>query len=208
MKHSNKRRKKMNLKKQLIGISLAAGMMVFPGSLIAQNGTDKPLASFEGPQDMPVLSPYNGCLVKVCQEKERVSNGSSSLRVEFPPTKEKVHVGVSIGCGELTDWSGFTSLVADVFYEGAWDKWKWAFFTRLDGDKPLYHHGFRLAPGWNKGVVLANLLKTDDNKEINATVFKDVKRVYLYVLTGTERTEPLVLFLDNIRLVRKTGGDK
>jgi hypothetical protein len=183
-------------------------MMVFPGSLIAQNGTDKPLASFEGPQDMPVLSPYNGCLVKVCQEKERVSNGSSSLRVEFPPTKEKVHVGVSIGCGELTDWSGFTSLVADVFYEGAWDKWKWAFFTRLDGDKPLYHHGFRLAPGWNKGVVLANLLKTDDNKEINATVFKDVKRVYLYVLTGTERTEPLVLFLDNIRLVRKTGGDK
>ncbi len=198
----------MNLKKQLIGISLAAGMMVFPGSLIAQNGTDKPLASFEGAQDMSALNPNNGCLIKVSQEKERVSDGSSSLRVEFPPTKEKVDVGVSIGCGELTDWSGFTSLVADVFYEGAWDKWKWAFFTRLDGDKPLYHHGFRLAPGWNKGVVLADLLKTDDNKEINAAVFKDVKRVYLYILTGPERSEPLVLFLDNIRLVHKTGKNK
>jgi hypothetical protein len=119
-----------------------------------------------------------------------------------------VDVGISIGCGELTDWSGFSALVADVFYEGAWDKWKWAFFTRLDGDKPLYYHGFRLVPGWNKGVVLANLLKTDDNKEINATLFKDVKRVYLYIHSSPERTEPIVLCLDNIRLVRKTGGNQ
>jgi hypothetical protein len=173
------------------------------GTLVLATGNDDTLASFEGPQDMPVLSIRSGCLVKVSQEKERASDGQSSLRVEFPPTKEKVDVGVSLGCGDLTDWSGFTSLVADIYYEGNWDKWKWSFFARLDGDKPLYFHGFRLAPGWNKGVVLANLLKTDDNKELNAAVFKDVKRVYLYVLTGTERTEPLVLFLDNIRLVRR-----
>jgi hypothetical protein len=173
------------------------------GTLVLAGGNDESLVSFEGTQDMPVLSPNNGCLVKVCQEKERASDGQASLRVEFPPSKQNVDVGVSIGCGDLTDWSGYTSLVVDVYYEGAWDKWKWAFFTRLDGDKPLYHHGFRLAPGWNKDVVLANLLKTDDNKELNAAVFKDVKRVYLYVQTGPERTEPLVLFLDKLRLVRK-----
>jgi hypothetical protein len=178
------------------------------GTLVLAGGNHEPIASFEGPQDMPVLSPNNGCLVKVSQEKERASDGQSSLRVEFPPTKRKVDVGVSIGCGGLPDWSGFTSLVADVYYEGAWDKYKWMFFTRLDGDKPLYYHGFRLAPGWNKGVVLANLLKTDDNKELNAAVFKNVKQVYLYVMTGPERTEPLVLFLDNIRIVRKTDGGK
>jgi hypothetical protein len=180
------------------------------GAIILQDrDADAPLASFEGPQDMPVITPNNGCLVKVGQEKDRASDGASALRVEFPPTKTSVDVGVSIGCGELNDWSGASALVADVHYEGNWDKWQWAFCTRLDGEsKPLHYHGVRLAPGWNKGIVLADLVKTDDGKEIDKTIFKDVKKLYLYVQTGPERTEPLVIHMDNIRLARKPGGEE
>ena len=168
------------------------------GAIILASGHDEPFASFEGPTDMPTINPNNGCLLRVSREQGRASDGKASLRVEFPPTKQNVDVGVSIGCGELTDWSGCSALVADVFYEGAWDKWKWSFCTRLDGDgKALHYHGFRLGPGWNKGVVLADVVK------VPPAVLKNVKRVYLYVSTGPERAEPLVLFLDNLRLVRK-----
>jgi hypothetical protein len=179
------------------------------GTLVLANGNDEPFASFEGPQDMPVLSLRSGCLVKVSQEKERVSDGQSSLRVEFPPTKGKVDVGVSIGRSELTDWSGFKSLVADIFYDGEWDYWQWSFNARLDGDnKQLYYQGVLGSPRlksacWNKNVVICDLAKAAEKVDL-----KHVKNFYLYIHSSPERTEPIVLFLDNIRLVRKTGGDK
>jgi hypothetical protein len=191
-------------------LPLAAALMLMSpliGSAAAPPVAEKPpttvlLASFEeGDSDAPTLTPNNGCLVKVSQEKDRVSAGASALRVEFPPTKTSVDVGVSIGCGELNDWSGASALVSDVFYEGNWDKWQWLFTTRLDANsKPLHYHGVRLTPGWNKGIVLADLVKTHDGKEIDKTIFKDVKKLYLYVQTGTERTEPLVIHVDNLRL--------
>jgi len=168
------------------------------GSIILA-GDDELLTSFEGPQDMPTLNPNNGCLARVSQEPERASDGLASLRVEFPPTDAAVDVGISLGCGELTDWSGFTALVADVFYEGKWDYYQWAFTTRLDGDQGLHHYGFRLRPGWNKDVVMHDLTKAAEKADLG-----NVKRVYLYTYgTKAQRSEPLVLFLDNIRLVRK-----
>jgi hypothetical protein len=171
------------------------------GTLILA-GDDELLTSFEGPQDMPTINPNNGCLAKVSQDKDRAGDGQASLRIEFPPTERSVDVGVSLGCGARTDWSGFAAFVADVFYEGNWDYYQWAFTTHLDGDQALHHHGFRLRPGWNKNVVLHDLTKAAEKADL-----KSVKRVYLYTYgTKAERAEPLVLFLDNVRLVHaKTG---
>ena len=86
--------------------------------------------------------------------------------------------------------------------EGDWDPSKWAYTARLDGEKPIYYQGFRLKPGWNKGVVLCDLAKAAGTADL-----ANLKRVYLYTHgTKTERAEPLVFFLDNVRLIRaKTG---
>jgi hypothetical protein len=169
------------------------------GRLEFATGAEELLASFEGPQDTPAIArTNNGCLAGVSQEKDRASDGRASLRVEFPPTQQQKDLGVTLDCGELTDWSTFSRLMADIFLEG--EAPVAGTLIRLVGNnsRSLSHATFNLKPGWNKGVLLFDLAK------LGQTDLSNVRQIHLYTYWPVAKhPQPLVIHVDNIRLVRK-----
>jgi len=153
---------------------------------LAKDG-DASLTSFEGPEDTPTLNPQGGCAISF--SKENVSDGLTSLRLVFNPSNE--HQGCFIRAGEQKDWSPYKELKADVFVE---KNEKASVIIRLEADK-LFYQGRELKPGWNKNLTLIDLEEV--SKKIDLT---QIKNFYFYIgKTQDER----VLFIDNIRLVKK-----
>jgi hypothetical protein len=159
----------------------------FGSVILSGTGNDVLFTSFEGPQDMPNLTPAEGCAIAF--GKENASEGGTSLRINFQKSAAP-HRGVTVQAGTNSDWSSFSKLKADIFVEGSTPL---ELITRLQSDKFAYF-GFLLQPGWNKGVTLADL--NEARKTIDLAV---VKNFYLYA--GQKFAENFVIYLDNIRLV-------
>ncbi|MEI6421432.1 MAG: hypothetical protein WCP55_04385, partial [Lentisphaerota bacterium] len=102
--------------------------------------------------------------------------------------------GITVKVGELSDWSGFAALKADIFVEGT-ETLEMGF--RLAADDNAFYSSMYLKPGWNKGVSLANLIEA--GKKIDLT---KVKNFLFYVGKG-KATSDRVIFLDKLRLANK-----
>lgn len=146
--------------------------------------------SWEGPQDAPSFKPAGPCVAAF--SKERTSDGETSLRLEFKKSDD--FLGITVKAGELSDWSGFAAFKADIFVEGTE---KLGITFRLAAGGSASYAGAELKPGWNKGVTLINL--TEAGKKIDLA---KVESFLLYVGKG-KATSERVIFLDNLRLVRK-----
>ena len=148
-------------------------------------------ASWEGPRDMPSFSPTGPCVAAF--SKERTSDGETSLRLEFKKSDD--FLGITVKVGDLSDWSDFVALKADIFVEGSENM---DILIRLLADNTFYN-GISLKPGWNKDVSLVKLNKNmiQLQKKIDLTKMKDF---LLYVAKG-KATKDRVIFLDNLRLV-------
>ncbi len=148
-------------------------------------------SSFEGPQDTPSFKP-TGPLCVAGFVKENASDGEMSLRLELKKSDD--FLGITVKAGDLSDWSGFAALKADIFVEGA-ETLEMGF--RLAADDNAFYSSMYLKPGWNKGVTLANLIEA--GKKIDLT---KVKNFLFYVGKG-KATSDRVIFLDNLRLANK-----
>lgn len=146
--------------------------------------------SWEGPQDTPSFSPTGPCVAAF--SKEHASDGETSIRLEFKKSDD--FLGITVKADDLPDWSGFAAFKADIFVEGPE---KLGITFRLAARESAFYAGAELKPGWNKGVTLVNL--TDAGKKID---LGKVKNFLLYVGKG-KATSERVIFLDNLRLVRK-----
>ncbi len=155
--------------------------------MLAGTGNDVLFTSFEGQQDMPNLTPTEGCVIAF--DKENASDGETSLRINFQKSTAP-HRGVTVQSGTNSDWSSFSKLKADIFVE---DTAPLELITRIQSDKFAYF-GISLKPGWNKGVTLVDLNAA--SKIIDLAV---VKNFYLYA--GQKFAENFVIYLDNIRLI-------
>jgi len=147
-------------------------------------------SSFEGPQDTPSFKPEGLCVAAF--SKERTSDGEISLRLELKKSDD--FLGITVKVGDLSDWSGFAALKADIFVEGS-ETLEMGF--RLATDDNAFYSSMYLKPGWNKGVSLANLIEA--GKKIDLT---KVKNFLFYVGKG-KATSDRVIFLDNLRLANK-----
>lgn len=159
----------------------------FGSVILAGTDNDVLFTSFEGQQDMPNLTPTEGCVITF--GKENASDGETSLRINFPKSTAP-NRGVTVQAGTNADWSSFSKLKADIFVEGSAPL---ELITRLQSDKFAYS-GLLLQPGWNKGVMLADLNAARKTIDLVA-----VKNFYLYA--GQKFAENFVIYLDNIRLV-------
>ncbi len=148
-------------------------------------------SSFEGPQDTPSLTPVRDCVTNF--SKEYASDGTNSLRMEFKKSDD--FLGITVKTGDLSDWSDFNTFRADIFVEGQ-EKLELGFRV-ASADDSAFYSSLYLKPGWNKGVVLANL--SEAGKKIDLT---KIKNFLLYVGKG-KATSDRSIFLDNLRLFYK-----
>ena len=79
---------------------------------LAGKSNDVLFSSFEGPQDTPSFKP-TGPLCVAGFVKENASDGKMSLRLELKKSDD--FLGITVKVGDLSDWSNFATLKADIF---------------------------------------------------------------------------------------------
>ena len=155
-------------------------------------GQDALLSTLNSIIDNPPHIYLTGPLCVAGFVKENASDGEMSLRLELKKSDD--FLGITVKVGDLSDWSNFATLKADIFVEGT-ETLEMGF--RLAADDNAFYSSLYLKPGWNKGVTLANLIEA--GKKIDLT---KVKNFLLYVGKG-KATSDRVIFLDNLRLANK-----
>jgi hypothetical protein len=157
--------------------------------------------SFEGPRDTPSFSSL-GSISLACST-DKASEGTTSLRLEFPKGKNHDCVGVKFGHFPVAgdDWPAFSAIKADLYLEGTEPQ---KLGVRLDANtKTGFAWGAaQLQPGWNKDVALVDLSAIDWSKAGQTTPPSRVESLLLYTYTDAVAGSGVV-FLDNLRFIRR-----
>jgi hypothetical protein len=179
-------------------------------------GEEVLLSSFEGPRDTPAMTPKT-CGVAVVAEN--ATEGRSALCLTLAKGKPEADQGVTFKAGELSDWSKFAELRADIFVDGQ-DELKWS--VRIESDRlregfsptgnsaldqaakrRFYYYGNpKLKPGWNKNFILAYLTSMPGTPRADSYLDLSAVNNFYFFSYGQEK-EGVRIFLDNIRLGRK-----
>jgi hypothetical protein len=152
------------------------------------------LNDFESDADLDRL--HWRCHVLYSLSPEHATRGSRSLRMELYPSE---YPGLTPFLG-VKDWRGFSAIGFDIFNPGEREV---RLTLRIDDREKTPEYGDRyneaivLKPGPNRVVkVLADLKTSGSKRPLN------LGRIYRFLMFVVRPQEKIVLYVDNIRLVK------
>jgi hypothetical protein len=155
---------------------------------------ERVLFDFESDADLDRL--HWRCHVLYSLSPEHVTRGSRSLRMELYPSE---YPGLTPFLG-TKDWRGFKALGFDIYNPAEREV---RLTLRIDDREKTSEYGERyngaivLKPGPNRVIRELAELKTSGSKRP-----LDLDRIYRFLLFAVRPAEKIVLYVDNIKLVK------